>query len=242
MGLGHNFALIYKALYALGSDYPGNSLPRPSQLRWARTLLLMIPILKAQEIRNGWFWGGCVCVCVGSFWFCSLFSAERSGSLSKALVPRSQWNVCFTLSSASWRQHLWMPPSSYFIHEGLLPLSAISWAGVWCHQSSSDERIFKSVQEKTVHTLPETWMELLQPQEVWLIPRNHVGSRLYFSRQICSQNPSAAGMYGLWSNTVTFAYAFISTKIQWCECGTRKEKKKPPRFLEDTGLTHHHLT
>lgn len=151
MGLGHSFALIYKALYALGSDYPGNSLPWPWQLRLARMLLLMVPTLKAQEIRNGWF-----CFVLYFFFPFSGFAPPRPFCrrlrLARLPIPDGWLPLSFPC-------FLEEPSSGCVLLFTLRRFASFSWNRLRCARyisPSSQEWIFKPVQEMTAFVLPKT--------------------------------------------------------------------------------------
>lgn len=79
---------------------------------------------------------------------------------------------------------------------------------------SSDDWIFKSVQEMRELRVTETLMKLLLPKEVRLFHHNHIGSRSYFPERSAPRILQLQKFMVCGRNIVKFAHAFISTKIQ----------------------------
>lgn len=90
---------------------------------------------------------------------------------------------------------------------------------------SREEWIFKSVQDMTAIGLAKAFAPVDGLGKL-AGPTTTASAPGHAFRRVCSQNPPAAGIYGPWSNVVNFAHAFISTKIQLHESGTKKTPTK----------------
>lgn len=151
------------------------------------------------------------------FLFC-----EGSGS-PKALVLRSEG--CLFPSSAFRRSCLWGAPTSLFTPRRAAFVEFKDWVVLFLVPSIPAATLvdFSICPEMTACRLPKAPMKPLWLKDIWgggVSPSPHWPS-VTFSREICSQNPSAWERVVRGHSVVKSTHAFTSTETQLPECSTK---------------------